>query len=139
ERARLAVLVVLAGTRPEDDGKRHGAEAAHGVDDRRAGEVAVAVSEAQRRAPLRHPAATPHPVAEDRVEERAHEELAEQEGPEGDALTDGADDDVAGGLHEDDLEQHEYVDAGVVPGAAQEESLAAEEPPRPVSDQEVVE
>ena len=70
---------------------------------------------------------------------RAHEQLAEQERPERDALADRADDDVAGGLHEDDLEQHQRVGAGVVGRAAQEEALAAEEPPLAAADQELVE
>ena len=74
----------------------------------------VAVPEPHRRAELRHPAAAPHPAAEDRIEDRAHEQLAEQERAEGDALADRADDDVAGGLHEHDLEQHQRVGAGVV-------------------------
>ena len=98
----------------------------------------VAVAEPMRRAQLRQPAAAPDPAAEDRIENRAHEELAEQERAEGDALADRADDDVAGRLHEHDLEQRERVDAGVVAGAAQEESLAAEEAPRAVAEQELI-
>ena len=54
---------------------------------------------------LRQPAATPDPAAEDGIENRAHEHLAQQKRPERDALADGADNDVAGGLHENDFKQ----------------------------------
>src|SRR5262249_16682915 len=139
ERAWLPGGVVLADPRPEDDGDRHGAESAHAVDHRGPREIDVAVAEAQRRAPLGHPSAAPDPASEDRVEDAAHEQLAEQEAAERDAFAAGADDDVAGGLHEHDLEHREHVDAGVVARAAQEEALAAEEAPGAASHQPLIE
>ena len=73
------------------------------------------------------PAAAPHPVAVDRVDDRAHRDLGEDEAGEADALGDRADDDVAGGLHEHDLEQEEreHADVVAVPGL-QEEAVQAD-------------
>ena len=80
--------------------------------------------EVQRRAEVGEPAAAPHPHAVDRVDDRAHRDLGEEEAGERDPLGDGADDDVAGRLHEHDLEQEQRHHADVVGRAAlQEEAV----------------
>ena len=43
------------------------------------------------------------------IENRADEKFAEQKRPEGDALADGADDDVAGRFHEHDFEERQAL------------------------------
>ena len=74
-------------------------------------------------------ATAPDPVAVDRVEHRAHRDLGHEEPGEGDPLGDGTDDDVAGGLHEHDLEQEERHDADVIGAAAlEEEALEPDQP-----------
>src|ERR1035438_6502646 len=92
-----------------------------------AGEIDIAVAEIHGGADLREPTAAPHPATEDGIENRADEEFAEQEAPERDALADGADDDVAGGFHEDDFEEDEAVAAGVISGPGKEEAFRSEE------------
>jgi hypothetical protein len=64
----------------------------------RSGEIHVAVTEVHGRAELGHPAAAPHPAAEHRVENSAHEQFAQDEGPEVDAFANRTDDDVSGGF-----------------------------------------
>src|SRR5208283_5450543 len=132
--ANLASRTVLAETRIEDYCKGHGAEAAYGVDYRGSGEVDIAVAEIQRGSDLREPAAAPGPAAGDGIENRSDEEFTEQESPKGDALADRADDDVAGGLHEDDLEERQAVAAGIIGRADQEEAFAADESPLAAAD-----
>src|SRR6185369_14643614 len=84
----------------------------------RSGEVDRAVPEVQRRAQVRHPATAPYPHAVARVDDRAHRDLGEEEPRERDPFRDRADDDVAGGFHEHDLEQEQGYDADVVGPAA---------------------
>ena len=59
----------------------------------------------------------------------ADEELAKNEGPEGDSLTDGADDDISGRLHEHDFKQRQTEAPGIVTGTTEEEPLSAQEAP----------
>ena len=100
---------------------------AGGVDDTGTGEVDRAVAEVQALTQVREPTAAPHPHAEHGVDQRAHADLGEDERGERDPLGDRADDDVARGLHEDDLEQEEHHDADVVAAAGlQEEAVRAE-------------
>ena len=124
-----AVLVELADPGPEDHRQRQRRPPAGGVHDAGAGEVDRAVAPVQRLAEVREPAAAPHPVAVDRVDDRAHRDLGQEEPGEGDPLGDGADDDVAGRLHEHDLEQEhrQHADVVAVP-ALQEEAVGADEP-----------
>lgn len=91
-------------------------------------EVDGAVAEVERLAEVREPTAAPHPHAEDRVDDRRHRDLGEDERGEGDAFGDRADEDVAGRLHEDDLEQEERHHADVVRAAClQEEAVRADD------------
>src|SRR5450631_2710007 len=97
----------------------------------RAREVHVSVSQVHAGTELREPAAAPCPASEDRIEKRTHEQFTDQERPERDALADGTDDDVAGGLHEHHLEQREAIAARVIAGPGEEEAFSAEEAPLP--------
>ena len=90
-----AVLAELPDARPEEHRERERRPTAGGVHDTRTGEVDRAVAEVQRRAEVREPAAAPHPHAVDRVDDRAHRDLGEDERGERDPLRDRADDDVA--------------------------------------------
>ena len=140
ERGRLPVLAILAEARTQDDGERHRAEPADGVDD----------ASSRRNPRSRGPGAwspraatssrRPRPSSRTRgTGWRRRKALAEEKRPERDALADRADDDVAGRLHEHDLEQRQDVAAGVVAGAGQEEPLAAQEAPLAAPDQKPVE
>ena len=85
------------------------------MDDSGSGEVHRPVPELERPGPeVRKPTATPHPVAVDRIDDRAHRDLGEDESGEADAFRDRSDDDVAGRLHEHDLEQEERQHSDVV-------------------------
>jgi hypothetical protein len=88
EDADFSVRAHICRARSQNNGQRHGAETADGVDHGGSGEIDVAVAEIQRRADLREPAAAPGPAAGDGIENRADEKFAEQERPEGDALAD---------------------------------------------------
>ncbi len=126
---RRLVPVELADARAEDDRQGERREATGGVHDARAGEVDGAVPPAEAVTELGEEAAAPHPVAVDRVDDRAHRDLGEEERGERDPLGDGADDDVAGRLHEHDLEQEEGEHTDVVAVAAlQEEPVEPDEP-----------
>ena len=137
--ARLSVATVLADARTQNQGQRHGGEPSHRVHHRRAREIDITVAEVHRGTELRHPAAAPDPAAEDGVEHRAHEEFAQQEGPERDALADRAHDDVARGLHEHNLEERQAIAARVIGRAGQEEAFAPQEAPLSAADQKVIE
>src|SRR4029077_15276151 len=104
---------VFARPRPEYDGQGHRAPAADPVNHGRAGKIAVAVAQPHAGPELRQPAAPPGPAPENRVEDRAHKDLATHETREGDPFADGADDDIPGGFHEHDLEEHHDVSARV--------------------------
>src|SRR5262245_43595507 len=96
------------------------------------------MTEAHRGTKLRHPSPSPDPAAEDRIQKRSNEELTEEKRAKCDALTNGADDDVSGCFHEDDLKQHHRVAAGIVSGSAQEEPFPAQKSPLATSQQEAV-
>ena len=104
--------------------------AADHVHHRRAGEVDVAVAEAEVAAERREPAAAPHPVAEQRVDDHRHEEAEDAERRELPALGHRAGGDRRRGVHEHHLEQEEREHADVVAVAGQEEALRAEEAER---------
>ena len=87
---------------------------------------------------LREPAAAPGPTTGHGVQDGAHEDLAEDESPESDPLTDGADDDIPGRLHEHDLEEREAKTSSIVARAAQKKALAAQEAPHAASEEEFV-
>ena len=130
-RVRRPVLVELPDARPEHHRERERRPASGRVDDPGSGEVDRAVPEVHaRRAELREPAAAPHPHAVDRVDDRAHRDLGEEEAGERDPLGDRADDDVAGRLHEHDLEQEQHHHADVV-GAAGSAGRSRAAPMRP--------
>src|SRR6267378_6844977 len=74
DRVGGAVLVVLADARAQHHRARQRGHATDHVDDGRAGEVDVAVAEAEVLAQLGEPAAAPHPVGEQRVREHRDEE-----------------------------------------------------------------
>src|SRR5207244_2323633 len=79
-----------------------------------AGEDHRAVTQVPAVADLRQPAAAPEPVAIDGVDDGAKEKLGYYKRLEVDPLRDGADDDVARGLHEDDLEEEEGQSSYVI-------------------------
>ena len=114
ERPDRPVLSVLADARSEQHRQRECGPATGRMHDPGPGEVDRAVAEVERLAEVREPTTTPHPVAVDRVDDRPHRDLGEEEAREADPLGDRADDDVAGGLHEHDLEQEEREHADVV-------------------------
>src|SRR5271157_5445780 len=103
------------------------------------GKVDIAVTKIQGSADLRHPTASPHPASGDGVKNGADGEFAEEESPEGDALTDGADDDVSGGFHKHDFEQRQTIAGTVVGGADKEKAFSSHESPEAASDQKLVE
>src|SRR5205085_11421138 len=84
-------------------------------------EVDSTMAEVQRLPEMCHPSAAPDPHSVDRIDDRAHGHLSEEEAGERDAFGDGADDDVAGRLHEYHLEQDQNPYADVVASAALEE------------------
>ena len=84
------------------------------MDDSRPGKVHSAVTQVPAVADLGEPAAPPQPVTVYGVKNRPHEELGEYERLEVDPLRDGADDYVAGGLHEDHFEEEEGERADVI-------------------------
>ncbi len=139
EGSRLSVRPVLAEARTENDRQRHRTETTHGMNDGRTGKIHITMAQMHRRSELRHPAAAPHPAAENGIEEGANEELAHNESPKCNSLADRPDDDVACRLHEDDLEQREHVAARVIGRPAQEEALPAKEAPETATDQKVIE
>src|SRR2546426_11358699 len=109
------------------------------MDHPRSREVDRAVTQTPAVADLGEPAAAPQPVAVDRVEYTAQHELREDERLEVDALRDGADDDVAGGLHEDDFEEEERQRANVIRMARlEEEAVEAQQTPVAAADFEQV-
>ena len=105
----------------------------------RTGKVDVAVSKIHGRSNLRQPAAAPNPAAEDRIQNRAHEEFAKEEPPEGDPFTNGANDDVSGRLHEHHLKERQAQTAGIVTWAGEKKAPATQEPPLAAAEEEVVE
>jgi len=125
-------------TAGQNYGKGHGAEAADGVDNGRAGKVDIAMTEIQRGTDLRQPASAPRPATGNRIENRSDEEFTEQERPERDPLADGADNDVAGSLHEHNFEERETVAATVIPGPVRK-TLASDKTPLAAAHQEMVE
>jgi len=94
-----------------------------------AGKVDIAMTEIQRGTDLRQPASAPRPATGNRIENRSDEEFTEQERPERDPLADGADNDVAGSLHEHNFEERETVAATVIPRTGQEKPLASDKNP----------
>ena len=114
DRVRRTVLVELADARTQGHSQGERRPSAGGMDDARPGEVDRTMTEVQRRAEVREPPATPQPHAVDGVDDGAHR-------GERDPFRDGADDDVAGGLHEDDLEQEQHHHADVVAAVALEQ------------------
>ena len=104
--------------------------------DPRPGEVDRAVPEVQRRAEVGQPPAAPHPHSVDRVDDRTQRDLREEEPGERNPLCNSADDDVAGRLHEHDLEQEEHHHADVVGTAAlQEEAVRPDDSGTAVTDE----
>src|SRR5262249_15032767 len=76
--AAAVALELPADARPKDDGTRKSDEATDRVDYRRPREAA------ERRGPRREPAdGTPHPMAEDRVDEAAHHDPVDEAAAEG--------------------------------------------------------
>src|SRR5256712_6349450 len=125
-----AVFIDLAYPWPKQHGEGQRDPAARAVHDARAGEVHRAVTQVPAVADLRQPAAAPEPVAIDGVDDGAKEKLGYYKRLEVDPLRDGANDDVAGGLHEDDLEEEEGERADVVRMARlEEEAVEAEQTP----------
>src|SRR5271170_2346454 len=102
-------------------------------------EVDIAVAQIQSGADLRQPPSTPSPAAGNRVQDRADEKFTKQECPERDALANGADNDVAGSLHEHDFEKGQAVAARVIGRTGKKESLAADESPLTASYQKMIE
>ncbi len=91
-----------------------------------------------RVAKLREPAAAPDPASGNRIQQRADEEFTQQKCPEGDAFADGADDDVAGGLHEHDFEEREAVVAHVIGGSGEKKTFATEKTPEAATEQKMI-
>src|SRR5437870_11229311 len=114
DRVGRAVSIELACPGPQQHGEGQRDPAARAVHDARAGEVHRAVTQVPAVADLGEPAAPPQPVTVYGVKNRPHEELGEYERLEVDPLRDGADDNVAGRLHEDDLEEEEGKGADVI-------------------------
>src|SRR5213592_4700692 len=102
-----AVSIELAYSRSQQDGQGQRAPTARAVYDSRPGKVHSAVAQVPAVPDLREPAATPQPVTVDGIKNGPHEEFREYEGLEVDTLRDGANNDVAGGLHEDHFEEEE--------------------------------
>src|SRR5437762_9592694 len=127
DRVRRAVAVELADARADDHRDRERGEAADGVHDPRAGEVAVAVAELEVAAELREPPAAPGPVAEERAGDRAEDERGDRERGELPALGGGAGDDRRRGVHEHHLAEEHHHDADVV-GAGELSTADRERP-----------
>ena len=97
----------------------------------RSREVDGPVPQVEGLAQVSQPSASPHPVAEDRVDQAAQRELGGDQAGEADPLRDGTDDDVAGRLHEHDLEHEQGDRPDVVgPPALEEESPGPDEAPQ---------
>src|SRR3974390_973671 len=139
ENTDLAARPIFTEPRPEHNRESHCAETADGVDHRGTGKVDVSMAEIHRGSKLRHPAAAPRPASGDGIEDRSHEKFAKQECPERNTLTDCANNDVASGFHEYDFEKRQAVTAAVVCRPHEEETLAANESPLAVTDQEMIE
>jgi len=96
------------------------------------------VAEVHRRSQLRQPTTTPRPAAGNRVQNPTNEQLTQQERPETDALADGANNDVSGGLHEHNLKQCQDIAARVIRRTDQKESLASYKSPLPTANQKMI-
>ncbi len=123
---RLAVGVVLADTGADHHGADEGQHASGKVNDRGTCEVDVTVAEPEVRSELGKPAAAPHPVAVDRIDDGPDENSVDAEGREFPALGHGSGRYGRRGIHEYHLKQ-EHADGADVVGSVQEEALRADE------------
>ena len=134
-RIRLAGLGVFADARPDDHRNRKGRHSTDAMHHTRTGEVAVAMSDAIVAPKLREPSTTPRPIAKKGIGDRGKREGRYRERCELPTLGGSPRDDGSGRIHEDHLEQKHDHHADIVPGAGQEESFFAEEPPRLAADE----
>ncbi len=130
ERIDAAVAVVLAVARADQPGEDQRDHAALHVHHRGAGEIDMAVAEAEIRAELGEPAAAPDPVAEERIHDRADAAAIDHERGELPALGGGAGRNRRRRIHEHHLEEEERKGGGVIAGALQQEPVPAEEAER---------
>ena len=127
DRVRLAVAVVFAEPRPDDDGQRQGGQASDRVHHAGTGEIAIALSQAEVGAERGQPAAAPGPVAEERIDERAQHERRDQERRVLPALGRRAGDDGQRRIHEHHLEQEDHHHGDVIGAALREEKSVLSE------------
>ena len=96
------------------------------MDHGRASKIDVAVPQTKVAAQLGEPAAAPHPVGIEGVNDGAHDDAVDHEGLEAPALGHGPRGDGGGGVHEDHLEEKHGEDRNVIAVAGKEEALCAE-------------
>src|SRR5436305_15190548 len=97
------------------------------MNDRGTGEIHVTMSEAEIGAELREPAATPGPVAEERIHDGADAGAIDHEGREFPAFSRAASWDGGSGIHENHLEEEEREGCRVIAGALEHESLQSDD------------
>ena len=122
-----AVLVELAQARPQHLCPHEGQNAAGHVDHGGAGEVDVAVPQVEVAPQLGEPAAAPHPVRVERVDDGPHDDAVDHEGLEAPPFGHGARRDRRRRVHEHHLEQEHGERRDVVGFAGEEEPLGSEE------------
>src|SRR5438309_11621983 len=108
-----SVSVVFADTRTDDHANGERCNSSDRVNDARSGEIAVALAEAGVGSQLRKPAATPGPVAIERISERAHNEGRNRECEELPAFRAGSGHDGERRIHEDHFEEEDHHDTYV--------------------------
>lgn len=134
----LTIPSVFAKPGSQNDGKSHRAKSPHRVHHCRTCKVDVSMSEIPGRAKLRHPATAPYPATEHGIQDPANEQFRDNKGPEGNALTDRADDDITRSLHENEFEESQNIAARVICRTAQQKPSATQNSPRAAAQEKSV-
>ena len=105
---------VLADARSEHHPKGERCDAPDRVDDTGTREVAISIAKAKVSAEVGKPTATPGPIGEDRIGERAHDERGDKERGVLPAFRRRAGHDGESRIHKDHLEEEQHHDGDVI-------------------------
>src|SRR5436190_14868062 len=126
----FSVRVVFAEAGSDEPCENQADHAALHMNDRRACEINMPVTQAKIHPQLRKPATAPNPVAEQRIHECSNTATIDHKGRELPSLRRRACWDCGGRVHEHHLEQEQGKSSGIIPYSLQQKTLVAKQAKR---------